>query len=110
MITINMTLAARQSALLLPFKSRVAQTSIMQSALVTVQTRGYLPYYQDKYKRYFKPQYYDNPQRQPQSIGKVKYNTQDPLYFDYRHEHINGGIQLVRLPCSLMVILDGRSH
>jgi hypothetical protein len=34
--------------------------------------------------------------RQPQSQGKVKFNTQDPLFFDYRHQEINGGIQVVR--------------
>ena len=79
----------------------IVSRSLLQTgtsgALVSLSTRGYLPYYQAKNKKYFKPSYYDNPQRQPQSIGKIKYNTQDPLYFNYRHEYINGGIQIVRL-------------
>ena len=63
--------------------------------LTRTPARGFIPYYQKKNDKYFKPQYFDNVQRQPQSKGRVKYNTQDPLYFDYRHQHINGGIQLV---------------
>jgi hypothetical protein len=88
------------------------QSSILQQgmtgALVSLQTRGYLPYYQSKYKKYFKPSYYDNPQRLPQSIGRVKYNTQDPLYFNYRHDYINGGIHVVRFHC--ITRTDGRHH
>ncbi len=71
--------------------------SLLQSAFKFIQAphRGYIPYYQKKNDDVFKPRYYDNVRRQPQSQGKVKYNTQDPLFFDYRHSEINGGIQVV---------------
>ena len=41
--------------------------SLLQSALVQAPVRGYIPYYQKKNDDYFKPRYYDNPRRQPQS-------------------------------------------
>lgn len=62
--------------------------------IVSAPVRGYMPYYQKKNDKYFKPQYFDNVQRTPQGGAKTKFNTQDPLFFDYRHEHINGGIQM----------------
>lgn len=65
------------------------------TAMVNLPARGYMPFYQKKNDDYFKPRYFDNPRRQPQSQGKVKYNTQDPLFFDYRHTEVNGGIQVV---------------
>jgi len=66
------------------------------ASLLQAPVRGYIPYYLKKYDDYFKPRYYDNVRRQPQSQGKTKYNTQDPLFFDYRHAEVNGGIQIVR--------------
>lgn len=72
--------------------------SLLQGAfgLIKAPKRSYIPYYQKKNDDVFKPRYYDNVRRQPQSQGKVKFNTQDPLFFDYRHQEINGGIQVVR--------------
>ena len=87
------------------------KTSILQAALKPATTllmtpaRGYIPYYLRKYDDYFKPRYYDNVRRQPQSQGKVKYNTQDPLFFDYRHSEVNGGIQIVSLKNSHSAIV-----
>lgn len=79
-------------------KNTKSKSSLLQTAtaalLIQTPTRGYMPYYQSKYDNYFKPRYFDNPRRQPQSIGKTKYNTQDPLYFDYKGQSINGGIQV----------------
>jgi hypothetical protein len=79
----------------------IKRTSLLQGALkptfLQAPVRGYIPYYLKKYDDYFKPRYYDNVRRQPQSQGKVKYNTQDPLFFDYRHSEVNGGIQVVRI-------------
>lgn len=34
-------------------------------ALVSVPSRGYMPYDQKKYDDYFKPRYFDNVRRQP---------------------------------------------
>jgi hypothetical protein len=73
------------------------QAALKPMTLVQTQARGYMPYYQKKYDDYFKPRYFDNVRRQPQNQGRVKYNTQDPLFFDYRHSDINGGIQMVSL-------------
>lgn len=79
----------------------IKRTSLLQGALkptfLQAPVRGYIPYYLKKYDDYFKPRYYDNVRRQPQSQGKVKYNTQDPLFFDYRHSEVNGGIQVVSI-------------
>ena len=51
-----------------------------------------MPQYQKKYADVFRPRYFDNPRRQPQSMGRIKFHTQDPLYMDDRREHITGGI------------------
>ena len=89
------------------------KTSLLQAAfkptLVSAPVRGYIPYYQRKYDDYFKPRYYDNVRRQPQSQGKVKYNTQDPLFFDYRHAEVNGGIQMVS-PGKIYMFLVPRQY
>lgn len=88
------------NALLLT-KNTLQRKSLLQTAtasaylVAAVPQRSYIPYYQSKNDKYFKPQYFDNVQRQPQSLGKVKYNTQDPLHFDYRSQHVNGGIPVL---------------
>lgn len=66
--------------------------------LVTLPQRGYMPIYQRKYDEYLRPSFFDNPKRRPDMQGRIKYNTQDPLFFDYKHEQINGGIRFVSLP------------
>ncbi len=42
-----------------------------------------------------RPHYFDNVKRQPQTKGTIKYKTQDPLFFDYDHKYLNGGIEVV---------------
>lgn len=42
-----------------------------------------------------RPRYYDNVRRSHGPLGKAKFRTQDPLFFDYDHKHINGGIERV---------------
>jgi hypothetical protein len=51
-----------------------------------------------------RPQYFDNVQRQPQTKGKLKYRTQDPLFFDYDHKEINGGIEVVSIKSIFEII------
>ena len=48
-----------------------------------------------KYRTLAKPQYFDNVHRRNDSALKNRnytYFAQDPLYFDHKIEHINGGI------------------
>lgn len=72
-----------------------AKSTLLQSAsarLVIVPQRGYMPDHLSKNYQYFRPTYFDNVRRTPDTLGKLKYNTQDPLFFDYANEHVNGGI------------------
>jgi hypothetical protein len=62
--------------------------------LVSIPSRAHMPQWDKKNKANYKPTYFDNVRRSP-SGGQIKYNSQDPLYFDYRHESLNGGIKLV---------------
>jgi hypothetical protein len=50
-----------------------------------------------KTRRFFKPTYFDNvnknlDRRWDAKEGKFRYNTQDPLFFDYDKIYLNGGI------------------
>ncbi|CDW79677.1 UNKNOWN [Stylonychia lemnae] len=56
--------------------------------------RTYHPNTVKKYWDDFHPTYYDNPVRQSNGKGKVKYNSADPLWLDERTEHVTGGVQV----------------
>jgi len=60
---------------LLQARASLLQSAAVSARLVYVPQRGYLPYHQKKYDKYFKPQYFDNVQRTPDTLGKLKYNT-----------------------------------
>lgn len=56
------------------------------------------PMWNKKTRRHFKPEYYDNTNFNCKRSWNAKekgfrYNTQDPLFFDYERLYLNGGIQ-----------------
>ena len=63
-------------------------------------TRTSYQYY-SKYKQYYHIPYFDNFKRTPEHRTNRKNHT-DPLFYDKRHEHLNGGVQAV---CTITSIL-----
>jgi len=68
------------------------------AALLSVQLRCFShPMWNKKTRRFFKPTYFDdvnyNKERRWDAKQKDwRYNSQDPLFFDYDKIYINGGI------------------
>ena len=63
--------------------------------------RGVMIHWLPKWRDIARPSYYDNPLRRNDSAVKMrKYNyySADPLHFDHKKAHINGGIQVVSGP------------
>ena len=56
--------------------------------------------YYSKYKQYYHIPYFDNFKRTPEHRTNRKTHS-DPLFYDQRHEHINGGMQPVSFITSI---------
>mmetsp|Transcript_41186 Transcript_41186/g.30285 ORF Transcript_41186/g.30285 Transcript_41186/m.30285 type:complete len:100 (+) Transcript_41186:39-338(+) len=54
-----------------------------------------LPFHEKKYQQYLRPNFFDTVKRQRHMPKKIAYHSQDPIFFDYRLEKVNGGIQVL---------------
>jgi len=68
----------------------------MQSTLLQNTQRNFCFRWMNKHRDIYYPSSWNVPKQRPNyngRVGKIKYNTQDPLYLDEKRMHIHGGIK-----------------